>query len=425
MRSGVGAVADPAAWLRRRLAAARRDLDGLVPPLASPTALGAESGLPAGVTAAGTAVALDALAYAAVRYAPEHLRLLGASPVVVGLFGAVGVALALFGRRLAAPTAAALAAVATLGLGLWALAGPLAAAVGLPAPALVLVGTVPLGLWVAVASPTVGTGPEAAAFLRHLPDRRGRHPVATVGGVLFATVVLAAGTALAGVRIVAALAAAVGVAATVAALVDGGGSDRLHVERDRLSLRGAVARLPAEARGLVLGDTLVRVALAVVSVFVVITVTTRLAGPTLGGLTPGAAFGFLLAVELAVGAVAARAGGRLVDGVGAAPLACWAAAVAAAFPLLLVSVPAGALVLGPLFAGFGTRFVAVDARRRLLREAVGGRLPAPTRTARDAATAAAPLVGGLSYGVSPTLAFGLATTLAAVGVHETLRHCYL
>lgn len=405
---------DPKSEAEHRIAAAKRRLRGVDVP----------TDAAAGSTLA-TAVGLDALVYVAVRYAPEQLRLLGASPLLIGLFAALGLAFALFPTSTLPRWLAALGAA--VGLFAWTLAAPLDG-VGLSAPGWVLVGLVPLGLW--VASPGATAGPESAPFARHLPTRAGNYPLVTVGAVAFAAVVLAAGSALAGLRITTALGAAAGAVVAVAAL---GGEDSLDPREWSLpatsvpSLRGVVSAVPVSARSLVLGDALVRVALALVSAFVVVTVTTRLDSAAVLGarLTPGAAFGALLAVELAVGTGTAALGERFAGRFDRRALFCWSVLVAAVFPLLLVALPADALVFAALFAGFGTRFVAVEPRRVLFERALPDpELPDATRFVRDAATVAAPPVGGLLFGVSPVLAFGLATTVAAVGATELLRYCY-
>ena len=113
--------------LDETVARVRSDLDG--------TATRVKDALAAGdprVVAAG-ALGFDGLAYAASRYAPEYLGVLGGSPLVVGLFGTVAMAVAAVASgvdlgtdgRSVAPVLAAVAGLVT-----WLLAPGLAAATG-------------------------------------------------------------------------------------------------------------------------------------------------------------------------------------------------------------------------------------------------------------------------------------------------------
>lgn len=522
-----GAVADVAAGAGSAVEDARRaveDVRGRLSGVDGPDDDDAVRG-----ALATAALAFDAVLYAAGRYAPEYLRLLETSPVGIGAFGTVGVALVLAAtyvpmRRFPEWLGALAGAV---GLGTWAVAGLLGGVYGVPVAGWFVVGLAPICAWLAYAPPSSRTGPEASPFTRHVDGRTDASAgpaIASAGpaiaAVAFATVLLFAGTALAALRTVMLLGAALGVAAAVAAVVtertearrepgsdastadgdapelpsdpDDPGADRnagpveLDLERPRTGRDGdaagstgpsrdrsterpadrstepsrdrstelpadrsttppddpglepnveppsspveAARRLPPAARGLVLADALVGVALAVVSGFVVVTVTSRVA-PSTGALGldlgPGVAFGVLLALELAVGAGARHLGAGIADRIGSTPLVGWAFALSAAFPLLLVALPADLVVLAVLFAAFGTRFVAVEPRRRLLAAAVGGdgsHLPRPIRLLRDVPTALAPLAGGVLYAVSPVLAFGAATTVGALGAWELVRY---
>ncbi|MDS0260582.1 hypothetical protein NDI56_14340 [Haloarcula sp. S1CR25-12] len=390
----------------------------------------------------GAAVVFDALVYASVRYAPEYLRLLGTSPVAIGLFGSVGIAVSRLGaRRSGGPSRWLAAGLAALGLFCWTVAG----AVG-GAAVLLVAGTVLVGPWCADSADRLGRSVTERGYSGyHLTPVDGRSGVA-IFGMLVVTVVLAAGTVLAGLRVAMALATTFGVAVTVAAVVedpprlDAVGAIGLpslptavpkpHLVPGRLV--AAVRAVPAGARALVFGSTLVTMAPAAVSVFVVVTVTTTLdpsltvAGAQLGS---AAAFGLLLSTELVVGAASYRFGDALERWLGSKPLAIWGLFVSATFPLLLVGVAPEFTSFVVLFALYGTRFGAVAARQRLLADAVpdtaGRTLPATTRTVRDAMVVVAPAIGGVLYGASPTLAFGAATTVGAVGLREYVRACYL
>jgi len=307
-------------------------------------------------------------------------------------------------------------------------------------------GAVLVGPWCADSADRLGRSVTERGYSGyHLTPVDGRSGVA-IFGMLVVTVVLAAGTVLAGLRVALALATTFGVAVTIAAVVedppelDAVGAVGLpslptavpkpHLVPGRLV--AAVRTVPAGARALVFGSTLVTMAPAAVSVFVVVTVTTTLdpsltvAGAQLGS---AAAFGLLLSTELVVGAVSSRFGDALERRLGSTPLAIWGLFVSATFPLLLVGVAPEFTSFVVIFALYGTRFGAVAARQRLLADAVPDpsdrTLPATTRTVRDAMVVVAPAIGGVLYRASPILAFGAATTVGAVGLREYVRACYL
>lgn len=389
----------------------------------------------------GAAVVFDAFLYASVRYAPEYLRLLGSSAVVIGLFGSVGIAV----RRYTPSTLAGvprwlLAGLAALGVFLWTIAG----AVG-GAAVLLLAGTVLVGPWSAVSTWRLDRSPGERGRPGYHPTAIDGRSLVAIGGVLFVTLVLTAGTVLAGLRVTMALATTFGVAVTIAAAVEEPWSpptlDSLleGPARPSLPLRDAPGRVadavravPSAARAQVFGAALVTVAPAAISVFVVVMVTTTLETPVaVGGLQlgPAAAFGLLLTTELAVGALSHRLGDAFERRFGPRLIALWGLFVSATFPLLLVSVSATFGSFLGLFALYGTRFAGIPARNSLLAEAIpetsGSELPTPTRRLRDAMVVAAPAMGGVLYSASPVLAFGVATSVGAIGLREYARACYL
>ncbi|MFC7195970.1 hypothetical protein ACFQL4_17255 [Halosimplex aquaticum] len=185
--------------------------------------------------------------------------------------------------------------------------------------------------------------------------------------------------------------------------------------------------MPRAARSLLVGETLIHVSVALVSVFVIVVVTSVLGlRTTLFGvrLNPSATFGALVLTELAV-ATAASAAARRVDAPrdGAARLV-GVAALAAAFPLLFVGLPPVAGVVAALFAVAGVRGAGAAIRDERVEAVVSDAAvdPQQYRTARALVVAPSPLVGGVLYTLDPTVAFGAATTVGAVGVWELWRY---
>lgn len=94
-------------------------------------------------------------------------------------------------------------------------------------------------------------------------------------------------------------------------------------------------------------------------------------------------------------------------------------AVYAVFPALLISAPANALVIALLFAFSGLRFAGLPAHKALIvgpAEAnAGGRVVGSYYLVRNALTIPSAALGRWLYGVSPSLAFGLATVVGLAG----------
>jgi|GEM_PF-2463844 len=427
--------------LDETVARVRSDLDG--------TATRVKDALAAGdprVVAAG-ALGFDGLAYAASRYAPEYLGVLGGSPLVVGLFGTVAMAVAAVASgvdlgtdgRSVAPVLAAVAGLVT-----WLLAPGLAAATGVPGWVWVVIGVVPLGATAATADGT-SVAPTTDPF--GVAPRGGDWRGAAAGGagVAVAVALLSiAGSLGAALGTLLALGAVLGIAVAALRAVDDTSAavrdDRdAAVERRTLPassddssrpsvrpLARAVRSAPTTARSLLVGEALVGVAVGLVSVFVVLVVTSVLGlRATLLGvrLGPSGTFGALVVVELVLGA-AGDAVGRRADGHRPATAALvGGAALAAGFPLLFVGLPPVTAVVAALFGLFGLRAAAAGARDDAVAEAVGRSAATPDdyRTARALAVAPAPLVGGVLYSLDPTVAFGAATAVGVVGVWELRR----
>ncbi|QLH84030.1 transporter [Halosimplex pelagicum] len=399
------------------------------------------------VVAAG-ALGFDGLVYAASRYAPEYLGVLGGSPLVVGLFGTVAMATVAvasgfdFGSDGDSVTPI-LAAVA--GLVAWLLAPGLAAATGVPGWVWVVLGVVPLGATAATADGTsVAPTTDPFGVAPRAGDWRGA--AAGAAGVAVTVALLGiAGTLGAALGALLALGAVLGLAVAALRAVDDDPAAAVHDDRDaavepetlpapseaatRPSVRPlfrAIRSAPTTARSLLVGETLVGVAVGLVSVFVVLVVTsvlglrTTLLGLRLG---PSGTFGALVVGELALAAAGDAVGRRAESHRRATAALVGGATLAAAFPLLFVGLPPVTAAVAALFGLFGLRAAAAGARDDAVAEAVDRSAADPDdyRTARALAVAPAPLVGGVLYSLDPTVAFGAATTVGVVGVWELRR----
>jgi len=434
------------------LPAAGRGDDGPVLP-ASPG--GDDDGR--GTRSASTLVAVlastagfEAALWVLLRYVPEYLQTTGVGAPLIGALGTLW----LLGRRVGTDESSprrwrvvAGALAAAVGLSLWALVPELTADSAVTASLVVAAGGVGVAAW-SRPGPDRGVGRWSLADGNDTasPDRSGW----AIAALTVSVVILALARSFeAGYRVSLTLAAALGV--TVAALWAVGGFDSSAPapSGDESSVRSR--ERPT------LGRDVGRFGLTMVSLFVVVAVTSVLGVDlVLFGrrLSPAATFGLFLVAELATAAVVARVGPRVVDVVGTRAVTVYASVVAAAFPLVLVTVPASPLVVGAVFAVYGSRSVGRVARGRAdaagetdgtdpARSDLSARSDLPVRETdrpggvdptgrttgegrtpgdrRALALATAPLLGGVIYAVDPVLAFGVATAVGAVGVWETVR----
>jgi hypothetical protein len=356
------------------------------------------------------------------------------------------------------------AGLAGVGLGAWVLApdGTLPGPAWLP----VVVGLVPVAAWTATRTaawirPDGAVGEEAALAGGFPPagptGPAGDSPagvavrsLVTAGAVLVAVaLVTAADGTVPAIQVLAGLGGALGVVAAVVRVTsgtdaseagstredrlrrDGGretapasadGAVHARVDANLGSVRRAVAT-PTGATAILVGDALVRLGVAIASVFVVLTVTgvfqlsVTVAGTRFG---PAATYGLLVCLEVGVAAVAATLGPRLARAGSTVGAVIGGDLVAVAFPLALVSLPADAAIIAGAFACFGLRFLAAGPRRKVVTAAAraAGVTPRTHRARRAAVAAAGPLIGGAAFVVSPVLAFGVATAIGTVGVWE-------
>ncbi|WP_435180719.1 MFS transporter [Halorussus sp. AFM4] len=382
------------------------------------------------------------------RYMGRYLGVLGASSLVIGLYGSLGNLIgavypypggALSDRVGSRTALTAFGLASTLGFLLWFLA-PEFDVLPVPGWAWIFVGLLlaqawksfGLGATFAIVKQSVPPAELATGFASTETFRR----TAFLLGPLIAAGLLAMYEFAVGFRYVLAVAAGFGLLATVAQhLLYDASRDSLGKEFEGVAqiiddLRG----MPAVLRPLLVGDTLVRFANGMVYVFVVLVVTQYLEVsatlPVAGYLGPDAFFGVLLAVEMAVALVVMIPVSKAARRVGLKPVVALGFVVYAVFPALLVNVPADGLTVAgvhlsetalvtALFAVSGLRFAGLPAHKALIvgpaEEDAGGRVVGSYYLARNAVVVPSAAVGGWIYGFSPPLAFGLATVVGLAG----------
>jgi MFS family permease len=376
------------------------------------------------------------------RYIGRYLSVLGAASVVVGLYGSLGQLLGAaypypggaVSDRIGSRKALTLFGLAsTAGFGLWLLAadvGTLAfGLVAIPPWTWVFVGLLLVQAW-----KSFGLGATFAVVKQSVPPDRlatGFASTETVrrtaflAGPLVAALLLARTEFLTGFQMVLAVALAFAALGTVAQHVlydaseDTVGDSFEGVGQVLADLRA----MPPELPPLLAGDTLVRFGNGMVHVFVVLLVVEEMQlSATLAGFTlnPDAFFGVLLAVEMAVALATMVPVAKVARRVGLKPVVATGFLVYATFPGLLVLAPESALAVGALFAFSGLRFAGLPAHKALIvgpAEAdAGGRVTGTYYLVRNAVRIPAPAVGGVLYGVSPALSFGVATAVGLAGV---------
>jgi MFS family permease len=394
------------------------------------------------------------------RYIPRYMSVLGAGAVAIGLFGTFGNAISAvypypggavsdrIGSRLAL-TLFGLAS--TVGFLVWLFAGlfgtvtvpELGTTVGILGreivvgwlePAVVPVGIF-LGLVFAQAWKSFGLGATFAVVKQAVePDRlaTGFASTETVRrtafllGPLFAAGILTTFAFETGFRVILAVAAAFGFAATLTQhfLYDAS-EDSLGKSFEGVSTVVADLRsMPEELRPLLVADTLVRFGNGMVYVFFVIVVTEFLSVgvrlPLVGSLSPDAYFGVLLAIEMLVALLIMLPVSRLSRRIGLRPVVALGFSVYAVFPVLLINAPESAGVLALLFALSGLRFAGLPAHKALIvgpaEAGTGGRVTGAYYLVRNVVVIPSAAVGGAIYAVSPVTAFSVATGVGLVGL---------
>lgn len=421
-------------------------------------------------TARLTAISLSvAVLHVLVRYLPEYLRLLGAGPIVIGFVGSVGLSAPVLYRSSAfdrgaafldrvesLPRSSAFGLLGSFGLVLWLLASY--ASVG---PALsgwawagIAVGVLAVGSWL-----SFGLGStHPTGTLRLTCERRSAcdrevdlriQGVTAAGFALSAVFLTLFREPRAGLLAILAIAIPIGLSAVLFQYFAGNAArDDQTTEGSALG-PGAVRSLsvsrslPASVGHFLLGETLVRFARGMVSMFVVVFVidTVGVEATLLGRrFRPDAFFGLLVAIESAAGLLSTGVARRLTERDGRRSLVAVDFLKSSLLPLALLIMPADPLAAACVFALSGLCLVGRPARRTATATALersldetpmgesaaagerGGAVPCGAieryRAARDVVTIPSALLGGVLYAVSPSLAFGLAAIVGASGVCE-------
>ncbi|QLK26952.1 MFS transporter [Natrinema zhouii] len=397
------------------------------------------------------------------RYMAEYMSALGASAVVIGLFGSFGNVIsavypypggAISDRIGSRYALTAFGLCSTVGFGIW-LAAPALAGVSIGSTSLAI-GAIFLGLVLAQAWKSFGLGATfaivkqsvspsklAAGFASTETFRR----TAFLVGPLFAAALFypfgsSDGEIVTAFQLILLVAVVFGVLGTIVQHVlyrpdeDDIGKEFEGVSQLRTDLR----TMPDELRPLLVGDTLVRFANGMVYVFFVIVVTRflgvglSLSVPVAGtvDLSPQSYFGILLGIEMVVALLTMIPVAKAAERVGLKPVVALGFAVYAVFPVLLINAPEDAAVLAALFAFSGLRFAGLPAHKALIvgpaERGASGRVTGAYYLLRNLIVIPSAALGGLLWdGFSnpltgaevfagdPTVAFSLATVIGLLG----------
>ncbi|WP_158057200.1 MFS transporter [Halorussus halophilus] len=374
------------------------------------------------------------------RYVPAYLRAFGVGPILVGVVWSgwllARAALPYVGHEALAdlhPRAllAGFGTLAMLGLFVW-LAAPHAESFD---PWLwVLAGGVVLETWRShgpgVTFTVEGRNLSTDRFARSLATTRTFRRVGVLLGLSLLVVLFAmVGEFRPGFQLVVAVVACVGAAATVGRIVLGETDLEVPLRSPPSSerVRSDLTELATQRRSLLLGDTLFRFARGMFYPFLILVVADRAVPAQVAGfsLSPIAIFTVALVAETLLALVASMPATRLADELGSLPVAIGGVLVVAFVPLGLASVPPTLLGISVLFACFGLGVATRPVRRSLVARAtreVGRDAAELYRLVRRLLVVPSAIVGGLLYANSPTMALGLATSVALLGCWELLRH---
>ncbi|ELY67477.1 MFS transporter [Natrinema versiforme] len=397
------------------------------------------------------------------RYMAEYMSALGASAVVIGLFGSFGNIIsavypypggAISDRIGSRYALTAFGLCSTVGFGIWLVAPAFAdVSIGSTSLAVVLlfVGLLlaqawksfGLGATFAIVKQAVAPSQLAAGFASTETFRRTAFLIGPLlAAALFYPFGSSDGDILTAFQLILLVAVVFGVLGTLVQHVlyrpdeDGVGKEFEGVSQLVADLRA----MPAELRPLLVGDTLVRFANGMVYVFFVIVVTRflevglTLSVPAIGtvDLSPQSYFGVLLGIEMLVALLTMIPVAKAAERVGLKPVVALGFAVYAIFPILLINAPDNAAVLAALFAFSGLRFAGLPAHKALIvgpaEQGAGGRVTGAYYLLRNLIVIPSAALGGLLWdGVSnpltgtevfagdPIVAFSLATGIGLLG----------
>lgn len=375
------------------------------------------------------------------RYISRYLSVLGAGAAIIGLYGSLSTLISavypypggILSDRIGSRQALTLFGVAsTAGFGLWLAAPYLTFSIGpvvVPVWLWIFIGlflvqswkSLGLGATFALVKQEAERSTLATGFAQTETFRR----VAFLLGPLIAAWILARPTGfLAGFRALLLIAAAAALGGTLVqywlydASEDTVGKRFVGIRQIIDDLR----LLPRPLRPLLAADTIIRFSNQMVYVFVILVVTeVHRVQLTIWGfqLNPDAFFGVLLAVEMMVALLTMIPLSRLADRMGLKPVVLLGFFVYATFPLALINAPATPGWMLLLFAYSGLRFAGLPAHKALIvgpaAEKEGGRVVGSYYLVRNVVTIPAALTGGWLYGMSPVLAFTIATVVGLAG----------
>ena len=385
------------------------------------------------------------------RFLPEYLVALGASGVVVGLFGTVGNVISAvypypggaISDRIGSRYALTLfGLVSTLGFLIWALAPDLggfrSAGVTVRPWIWIFVGLLfaqawksfGLGATFAVVKQTTDPSRLAAGFASTETFRR---TAFLVGPVLAAVLIGLHPAFTTSFRYVLGVAVAFGVVGTVAqhVLYDASADSIGDSFTGVAGIRRDIREMPDPLRPLLVGDTLVRFANGMVYVFFVLVVTriyavgfettVSVAGLSYAvDLAPAAFFGYLLGVEMLVALLVMAPAAKAAERVGLKPVVAVGFAVYAIFPVVLINVPGTAAAMIAVFAFSGLRFAGLPSHKALIvgpaNRGAGGRVTGTYYLLRNTVVIPSAAAGGVLWEfASPTVAFTIAAAIGVVG----------
>ncbi|THE64656.1 MFS transporter [Salinadaptatus halalkaliphilus] len=187
--------------------------------------------------------------------------------------------------------------------------------------------------------------------------------------------------------------------------------------------------LPEPLRPLLVADTFVRFANGMVYVFFILVITQimeigwTLSLPAVGtiDLAPAALFGVLSGIEMLVALLTMAPAAMLAERVGLKPVVGLGFFVYAAFPILLIFAPENVWILLALFAFSGLRFAGLPAHKALIvgpaEQGAGGRVTGSYYVVRGAVVIPSGILGGVLWQyVTPEVAFTLASIIGMIGV---------
>ncbi|WP_226007636.1 MFS transporter [Natrinema salinisoli] len=397
------------------------------------------------------------------RYMAEYLSALGASAVVIGLFGSFGNVIsavypypggAISDRIGSRYALTAFGLCSTVGFGIWLVApafrdvavGPISLAVVAVFVGLILAQawkSFGLGATFAIVKQAVPPSQLAAGFASTETFRRTAFLVGPLlAAALFYPFGSSDGAIVTAFQLILLVAIAFGVLGTIVQhVLYRADEDSVGKEFEGITQLFAELRaMPAELRPLLVGDTLVRFANGMVYVFFVIVVTRflevglTLSVPGIGtvSLSPQSYFGILLGIEMLVALVTMIPAARVAERIGLKPIVALGFAVYAVFPVLLINAPEDAAVLAGLFAFSGLRFAGLPAHKALIvgpaELGAGGRVTGAYYLLRNVIVIPSAALGGLLWGGfsnpvtgtelfagDPTAAFTVATVIGLVG----------